>query len=84
MSPAVLTFLSLGARLLGRLKQRHFQMVLDWVEVEASKRPDSPGWQKADRVAERFRAVFEGRDGHVIRTVIQIAYSILKARGVIT
>ena len=76
--------LSVAARILGGLTSERFDLVLRWIESEAAEHPDSPGWQKAERVMERVQAlVGKAKDKHIIRTVVQLAFQVARIKKLI-
>jgi hypothetical protein len=79
--PAVPIMLSVAARFLGGLTSDQFQLVLRWVEAEAKQDPAENGFDKAARVIERLRTIIGNKDNHVLRTVVQIAYTVAKLKG---
>ena len=75
--------LSAAAQLLGRIKPKHFELIQELIAHEAEAHPERPGWQKLEKVAERLKEHIGARNGHTLRTLVQIAYTVMKLKGVL-
>lgn len=81
--PAVPIMLSVAARILGGITSDQFQLILRWIEFEARQNPERNGFDKAQRIIDRVREHVGNRDNHVLRTVVQIAYTVAKLKNII-
>lgn len=84
MLPTLLPILiQLVVRQLGKITATDVDRIVQWIKAQHELHPEKQGWEKADTLVQRFTEFFGRRDGHVARTVIQLAYSLAKLKGVI-